>query len=261
MIDKLTNPEFVKAIAALIAALSWPILITLVLWLARDEIASLISSIESLTLPGGSSVKFRREVNKAVQESIAEEPPKDRLPTEKQFKVAERIGLLARDTDLSVVREQLSAFAAEYERIRATMEAGHERTRRMEVVASKMRTLAVAALPLLDELTASHSPGQRLAAVTTLQVKPDPRFIDWLAERFSREAAPFVSYHAAVALLTAARMGSEEIRPKVLSAIKLAKQRLGTGKEDTDRFQVLDTAERVLTSTQERGQQERSSDT
>ena len=239
------DPEFLKALASLISAVAWPLLLGIVLWFARNELVSLIRSIESLTFPGG-GLNFRKEVNKVIQETQLEETTKSRLPTEQQFKAAEQIGRLARRTDLSAVRDQLSTFAAEYERIRATMESGNERTHRMEVVAAKMRTLAIAALPLLEELSTSHSPGHRLAAIAILQVTPDPRFIDWLAERFARET-PFVSYHAGVALLTAARMSSDEIRPKILAAVRCAKEFLGTGKDTTDRSQVLDTAERELT--------------
>jgi hypothetical protein len=238
------DPEFLKALAALISAVAWPLLLGIIIWLARNELLSLIRSIESLTFPGG-GVNFRKELNKIILESQVEKSAKNRFPTEQQFKAAERIGHLARHIDLSAIRDQLSAFAAEYERIRATMQSGDERTRRMEVVVAKIRTLAIAALPLLDELSTSHSPGHRLATVAILQVTPDPRYIDWLAERFARET-PFVSYHAAVALLTAARMSSEEIRPKILAAIHRAKELLGAGNDTTDRFQVLDTAEREL---------------
>jgi hypothetical protein len=65
---------------------------------------------------------------------------------------------------MSIIRDQLVGFANEYERIRATMPSGDERTRRMEVVVAKMRTLSIAGYPLLDDFSKSSSPGQRLAA-------------------------------------------------------------------------------------------------
>jgi hypothetical protein len=83
-----------------------------------------------------------------------------------------------------VIRRQVHDLAVEYERIRATMRPSDSRTRRMEVVLTKMRTLAFAAYPLLDQLTNSSSAGERLAAVAILEVRPSQAYLNWLAEDF-----------------------------------------------------------------------------
>ncbi|MFD7654805.1 hypothetical protein ACFV4N_12590 [Actinosynnema sp. NPDC059797] len=106
--------------------------------------------------------------------------------------------------DLEIARAQVTELAAEYDRLRETTAAGATRTRRLEVVASSMRTLAGSTSPLLPELVASGSAGARLAAVCALQVLPDLRHLDWLARRFDG-GQPFIAYHAGMALLTAAR--------------------------------------------------------
>jgi hypothetical protein len=241
----LTNPEFLTALAALISAIAWPLLVVIALWLGRSRIAGVVDSLESLTLPGGWEAKFRRAVTKEIQQTVKPDSTAGRLPTEQQFKAAERIGKLALDADLSVIRDQLLNFAAEYERVRATMPAGDERTRRLEVVVAKIRTLAIAGSTLLGEFSGSSAPGERLVAVVLLQVKPDVDYIDWLAGRFALEP-PFAAYHAAVALRTAVRVLPAADRDKLLAAIQKAKGLLGTGKDKTDRFQMLDSAEKEL---------------
>ncbi|HEY9421319.1 MAG TPA: hypothetical protein VIW92_07895 [Thermoanaerobaculia bacterium] len=141
------------------------------------------------------------------------------------------------------IREQIRLLADEYENIRKTMAPGNDRTRRMELVASQMRTLANMGAPLLPELTLSPSAGERLAAVTFLQVHPKLGYLDWLAERVAQER-PFIGYHAAVALLYAARMMSADALP----AIRKARTALGARNANTDRGRTLERAEQVAES-------------
>jgi hypothetical protein len=140
------------------------------------------------------------------------------------------------DNDLELALREVNELAAEYERIRGSMRAGDERTRRMEVVASRMRTLALSTYPLLDELTASRSAGARLAAVSTLQAIPDAQFVSWLGERVRAEK-PFIGYHAALALLSAARA----LDLSDLHAVRLALDRARSPRlrPDTDRETTL----------------------
>jgi hypothetical protein len=147
------------------------------------------------------------------------------------------------DADLAVVQRQVSELADEYERIRSTMIPGDARTRRMEVVASRMRTLALSTTPLLEELTTSRSPGMRLAAVSTLQAIPNTRFLPWLAERIEQEK-PFVGYHAALALLSAART----VELSALATVEAAVQRARSARvrRDTDRDITLGHVEDEL---------------
>ena len=109
------------------------------------------------------------------------------------------------------IRTRMLGFAQEYETTRSSMHAGPERTRAMNAVVAKMRTLALAADLFLDEwMNAAGSPGRRLAAICILQLKPEMRAVPWLAERM-RQEQPFVFFHASVALLNAVRrFGSAE---------------------------------------------------
>jgi hypothetical protein len=152
--------------------------------------------------------------------------------------------LRPRDSDdpvLKNVREQVQVLAGEYERLRATMPSGNERTRSMELVATQMRALANIGAPLVDLLKNSTSPGERLAAVAFLQVHPDRTFLDWLADRVASEK-PFLGYQAAVALLYAARSFGRD----TLRAIQKAKSMLGPELSGTDSARTLDQAERAV---------------
>ncbi len=171
-------------------------------------------------------------------------------PEESATEVAERVAERASQTENLATRQQIAGLAQEYETIRATMDSGDPRTRKMEIVASKMRTLALASCPMLAELAASASPGQRLAAVTILQSIPNPDYIPWLAQRL-RVEAPFVGYHAAVALLTAVRAlhtsHGHELREAIAAAKKGLEETIRGGEtRHTDRYIVLDEAEKEL---------------
>lgn len=125
------------------------------------------------------------------------------------------------------------------------MTRGPERTHRMEVVASQMRALSLAAYPLLGELARSTLPGERLAAVTFLQTQPKREFFRWLAERMTEEE-PFIGYHAAVALLNAARSATQEDRELLFSVIGGALRRTSELEDSTDRRTVLLAAQDAL---------------
>jgi hypothetical protein len=141
-------------------------------------------------------------------------------------------------SDMEIIRARVAAAARDYEEIREQMPSGARRTRRMEVVASQMRTLAQGSFALLPELIASDSPGHRLAAVTVLQVIPDPGYLPWLVERIAAEK-PFIGYHAAVALLAAARELPDGDLPQVEEALIQAEAAARRLRPDTDRATTL----------------------
>ena len=82
------------------------------------------------------------------------------------------------DDDRAATRQRVTELASQYDQLRKPppvgLPPGDERTRRMEVIASYLRSLALSSYPLLPELVKSQSAGHRLAAVTTLQAVPDP---------------------------------------------------------------------------------------
>ena len=163
---------------------------------------------------------------------------------------ANRVAARASESGNLAVRQQLAGLAQEYEMLRETMDPGDTRTRRMEVLVTRMRALGLAGYPMLPELALSASPGQRLAGVTILQLVPNPDYINWLAERLRLET-PFLGYHAAVALLAAVRTLRASHEHELRVAIAQAKKSLeettrGNGWRYSDRYSVLDEAEQEL---------------
>lgn len=157
---------------------------------------------------------------------------------ESPAQVAERTAGRSLDVDLVSVRQQVAHAAHLYEQLRETLPSGPSRTNRMEIVASDLRTLAQSTFALLPELMASVSPGERLAAICTLQSIPDVRYLDWLADRFRAEK-PFIVYHAALALLAAARELSDAELGQLDAALRRAKSFSAGFGPDTDRARTL----------------------
>lgn len=171
-------------------------------------------------------------------------------PAQSPSELASQLALQQENVETFGVRQQIAALAEQYEHIRATMDSGDARTRKMEDIASRMRSLALAAHTLVPELSTSNSPGLRLAAVTMLQAVPKPEFLTWLAQRLGIEK-PFVGYHAAMALLSSVRALRQTHSEQLRAALALAKEQVkqghgGGGGDTTDRYQLLLQAEKEL---------------
>jgi hypothetical protein len=130
----------------------------------------------------------------------------------------------------------LMMLAEAYDKLRSTMDAGDERTLYMEQMTTEMKSLAGLADTQLDRLKNSASAGERLAAVSFLEVKPHAEMIPWLADRLIGEK-PFIGYHAALALDAAAAALPAE-KTALQQAIEKGMTSLA-GKEKTDRYRTL----------------------
>lgn len=69
----------------------------------------------------------------------------------------------------------------------------------MTQILVRMRMLGPSMSKYMTTYMTSGSAGSRLAAVAMMQIQPEKADIDWLVRRF-KEEAPFVFYHAALAL-------------------------------------------------------------
>ncbi len=195
-----------------------------------------------------------RELDERIQQTVAKqaegtaaEPDLTaaRQITPGQIQAAEKVKNLAGQGDDRAIRDRIVELARNYESLRAAMSAGDDRTRKMEVIVTQMRTLGLAAYSMLPDLTKSDRPGDRLAAVAMLQVKPNPDYLDWLADRVATDH-PFIGYHAAVALQVAARTLESKHRPAVGQAIAKAKTAFPSDQANTDRFRLLTQVEAEL---------------
>jgi hypothetical protein len=218
-------------VAAICSALVWPAVVTLVLVLFRKQVAELLEA--AVTVASGATrfkiwqIEFDRNVQQEVAQSanaalsapvagVRAQPEVSQEATiipGAEVAAATRVRSLLDAAPSSTLRKEMEAqirarmlaFAQEYETTRSSMPSGDERTRAMNGVVAKMRTLALAADFLLDELmSASQSPGRRLAAICILQMKPSMSAVPWLVDRMRAER-PFVFFHASVALLNAVR--------------------------------------------------------
>jgi hypothetical protein len=163
-----------------------------------------------------------------------------------QVETAKRVGELSGKAEISAVRAQILNLANRYEEIRRTMPGGDDRTREMELLASRLRSLALPAYPLLDEFTRSESSGQRLAAVSILEAIPTPAYLPWLSERIVVERR-FIVYHALIALLNATRNLGASNRAELQEAVHRARQNLDRmGWKDPNQIAVLENAEKEL---------------
>jgi HEAT repeats len=120
----------------------------------------------------------------------------------------------------------------------------------MEQIFEKMRALATASYPLLDELASSPFPGERLAAVAILQVFATEQYLPFLVKLVGSEK-PFVGYHATKALRFAVGSLDPHVYPQLLEAIHTAQKALESASVgfDTDRGTVLRAAEEELQQT------------
>ncbi|MBK1657446.1 hypothetical protein [Paracraurococcus ruber] len=229
--------DLLRAIAALVAALAWPATAALALCLFRPQIGRLIDRVSRVKLPG---IEAEAEVRQQIEQSAEEARTRPiREPTHAELARAQRVDDLARSVPAGFLRQEVERLAAEYERVRGSMPGGAARTRAMEVVVAKMRTIGRAAWPLRNELVQSASPGRRLHAIAILQVEPDYDLLEWLAERPAVET-PFVTYHAMVALDAAAADSRAAVHaPGLGRALAQAEASLAGLPEDADRRQVL----------------------
>lgn len=236
--------ELITALANFLTAIVWPALIAVAFFVYRTQVGEALGRLTSLTLPGGFEAKLREVVAREASQLQASKPAAmdaSREVTPADIQASARVRALT-DERPQVARLQMTEAAHEYIRTRSSRSPGDSRTRAMELVVSKMRTLALSCLPYLDEFAESTSPGERLAATAILQVQPQLDFIEWLRECFPNER-PFVQYHMAVALLAAARTGDSAWEAKLTDAVGRCMAILTKrGEEGSDRWRVLDEA-------------------
>ncbi len=132
-----------------------------------------------------------------------------RAVTTAQLEAAARISSLPEAGDPVIVRRLLKDYAKQFDTLRSTLPTGTDRKRQMIQVLLKMRGLALSAWDQLAVFMASSSEGERLVAITMLQVKPDTTRVCWLIARLTTEK-PFLSYSAAEALRRAASQFRED---------------------------------------------------
>ncbi len=251
-------------VAAICSAVVWPVLIGLILWWFREPAAELLHAAVGVA-EGATRFKiWQIEFDRDVQQQVAQSesaalgagiPAHAVIPADARSatqlaatipgtEVAAAAGVRSlldaaptstlRKAAEAAIKARMLGFAQEYETTRAAMHAGPERTRAMNAVVAKMRTLALAADLFLDEwMSAASSPGKRLAAICILQMKPQMGAVPWLVERM-RVEQPFVFFHASVALLNTVRRFGHAEQAALSEALRTALQQVQSFGENAD---------------------------
>lgn len=235
--------QLITAIAALVSALFWPIVIVTVFVVFRKELRPSLKRLPDLL---GRVRKVKIAGIEAELDKVADAvPDADNLGeeiTRQEIQTASRVETQARSLDDDALWEQVHTLTTEYESLRKAMPSGPTRTNAMTRVFVKMRTLGPSVVSFVDDLKRSRSAGERLFAIAIMQIEPDVADIDWLEKRFQSER-PFVFFHAANALRVVAQAGDPQRASlaRAVAARALQKVRgFGAG-PDRDTTRVLES--------------------
>ena len=267
-------PGILSGIASICSAVIWPLVIVMILWMFRAEAVALLKAAvgvaEGATRFRIWQIEFDKDVSQQVAQSasfalanpivphvatVSDTQAATNIPGPQVAAAVDVRSLLdaapnstLRKSAEAAIKARMLGFAQEYETTRASMSPGPDRTRVMNGVVSKMRTLALAADIFLDEfMRAAGSPGQRLAAVCILQLKPQMSAVPWLVERM-RVEQPFVFFHASIALLNAVRRFGADDHAALAAALQSAVTQVQSYGEqaDANTLRVLTLAQSEL---------------
>lgn len=243
--------EYLTAVSDLVRAVVWPLLRGVLVIVQRRPLARLLEALVEL-ISHSNHIKLGDMIDVEVDRSAKQAENRDASrveSTHEEIEAATRVGRIAESADSSEIRVRMVEFAREYEATRSNMKPGPDRTRAMNAIVAKMRTLGIAALPLLREFAHDkNSPGRRLAALAILQLSPDLAYVDWLVERMAVEQ-PFVFFHASHALLAMVRSYGIRARNQLEGAIARSLEIVGSfagGRPDRNTVETLQLAQDEL---------------
>ncbi len=214
--------KLLVAFATLLGAIAWPLTFLAIVLLFRNELREIAIKIPPLIerIKKG-KIGFLELELQEVSDSVPETIEPSGAITNRQVKSAVKIEARADEIGEHELLAQLDRLCMEYDAIRRLQPPGHARTRAMTRVLVQMRVLGLSLSPHIDAYKSSGSAGSRLAAISMMQMKPAIADLSWLVRRFAEEA-PFVFYHAALALQNAANDNSYEQRVLIRDAAKEA---------------------------------------
>lgn len=256
-----TVAPVLSGVAAILSAVAWPIVVGSFLIFNRVRIAVLLrvlerkfSSAKKLKVGQFEVEAYEEELNEAVSEAEAKAEaipqsvravPEAQVIAAQNLKVRTEKARLPQATVRASVKKQIYQLAAQYDKLRNSMNGGPERTKRMNEIAAAMRTLALTGVLLRTELMRSASVGRRLAAICILQVAPRRSYFYWLIERIRVEQQAFVLYQASLAILEFVRRqrytDAALVRAAIESSIKHVSSFSG-GMPDQNTLEVLNLA-------------------
>jgi cellulose biosynthesis protein BcsQ len=185
------------------------------------------------------STKLRAQFGQEV-EKLSNAIAKSLLQKAQQKKTKKTV---QRKTNQDEGIEELLLLAKEYEEVRKKMPRGNPRTRVMEAIVSKMKSVINDPLSNLETWTTSKSAGERLLAIAKLQKFPNTEYLNWLAEHVGDSEKPFIGYHSSVALYISSRTFGKENKTVVENILKKAQANIDRYEfKDPNQVKVLKSA-------------------
>ncbi len=257
--DPSLTPTTLGGIAAILQAIAWPCVAVAFFLVYRSKLAS-IFDILAVKLRDAKHVKAGQieiDTEEAIHRAVSEAGERasneqflKAIPDE-QIRAAQAVGEqlkaapIAFSHKLDFVHTQAYDLVNQYEAARREMHPGPTRTRKMNEIAAKMRALSIAAYPLLPVLMGGKIPGERLAAICVLQVRPELGYFDWLIERVMNESQPFLFFQASVAILELVK-SHPYLHPEIAGrSIREALEKISNfqgGPPDQNTIEVLEEA-------------------
>lgn len=197
--------ELVTALAALLAAVAWPAALLAGLLTFKKEIRHAIEKVPNLfdRMKSIKIFEIEAELEKVADEAVKSDANKGGSISPSELMVAGKIKGESHEIGQQPLLSQLDKLCVEYDTIRRIMPPSASRTRAMTQVLVRMRMLGPSVSDNMNVYTSSSSAGSRLAAVAMMQIQPEKADLNWLLRRFS-EDAPFIFYHASLALQSVA---------------------------------------------------------
>ena len=204
--------KLITAIGSLVGAIAWPLVFAGTLLAFRKEIKSSFSRFPAFL---DRLRKMKVAGVEAELDALADKAPSGGEVTAEQTEAAAHIAVESRNLGNDYLFSELDKLCIQYDTVRRTMPPSSLRTREMTRIVVKMRALGPSTSDRIDAYKGSGSAGSRLAAVAMMQMEPAYVDLDWLLERF-RTDAPFIFYHASLALTNAANFRTGTDRQGVI---------------------------------------------
>lgn len=229
------DAKLITAIAALLAAIAWPGALLVAVSMFRRQIRDLLGRIKKGKL---GFVEF--ELEQLASTTVAGTVYTSGAVTAEQVQSAARIEAQSDEIGEAELLRQLDKLCIEYDTVRRTLVPGPSRTAAMTRILVQMRAIGPSVANRISVYKSSGSPGSRLAAVAMMQMHPQSADIPWLIQRF-RQDAPFLFYHAALALQNVANDADEDTRQVVRTAAQEALKTVTSfsGTPDQDTIDIL----------------------
>ncbi len=249
-------------IAAILQAVAWPLVAFLFFLIYRTKVGAIIDVIvqklgEAKHLKAGQIEIDTEAIDRVVdqagraanQQEVKKEIPGNQIEAARL--VGEKLDAspVAFSQKLDAVHRWIYGLVDEYEKVRRDLGSCLARTRAMNEITAKIRAYALVAHPLLPSLMEGSQPGERLAAICILQVKPELGQFYWLVDRIMQEEQAFILFHASLAILELVKTHRYLSRETSGEAIRSALEHVNGfsgGKPDQNTVDVLNEALSLL---------------